>query len=150
MLLFLLTIVYSSKPALAHDVPMASFHITTSDDASVQIDITFDLEDFAASLAIKADEVNLEKVQGYLDEHTSFQFNHKIKKLKISSVKIVRGHIKVKGSFGKVAQKINNLKIENTCLNNVYRHSNVIQVDLNNSSKDYRMHEKRTVIDLSY
>lgn len=65
-------------------------------------------------------------------------------------MKIVRDHIKVKGSFGKIIENIDTIKIENTCLNNVYRHSNIIQIDLNNESKDYRMHSKRTVINLEY
>jgi len=132
-----------------HDVPVAIFHITQSTDI-VNLDINFDLEDYSETLDIKSTEVNIENVQCYLDEHTCFRFNTQMAIIKISEVKIVRDHIRVKGSFGKVEKNISSIEIKNTCLNNVFRHSNVIQVDLNNSSKDYRMHKKRTKINLSY
>lgn len=132
-----------------HDMPIAVFHITTSDDV-LEIDITFDLEDFSTSLGIRTTDVNLEKVQAYLNEHTLFQFNAQVANLKISEVQIVRDHIEVKGSFDEVLQNIDAIKIENTCLNNISRHSNVIQIDLNDKSRDFRMHSRRTEIALDY
>jgi len=132
-----------------HDVPLAIFHITQSNEI-VNLDINFDLNDYSQSLDIKSTDVNIDNMQCYLDEHTSFRFNAQTASIKISEVKIVRDHIRVKGSFGKVEKNISSIEIENTCLNNVSRHSNIIQVDLNNSSKDYRMHKKRTKINLSY
>ena len=149
ILFFLFTAAYSTILTPVHDVPIAMFHITESNDV-IQIGITLDLEDFSESLDIKMEEVNLKMIQHYLDQHTSFQFNTQVAKLNISTFKIVRDHIRVKGKFEKVAQKIKTLKVENTCLNNVSSHSNIIQVDLNNETKDYRMHKKRTVINLSY
>ncbi len=149
-LLFSLLIVLSSNGiAPVHDVPIAIFHITQSNGV-INLGINFDLHDFSESLDIKTSEVNLESMQSYLDENTSFQFNAQIAQIKISEVKIVRDHIKVKGSFGKVEKNIQTIEIENTCLNNVSRHSNVIQIDLNNKSKDYRMHKRRTAIKLKY
>lgn len=132
-----------------HDVPVAIFYITES-NGMLEMNITFDLEDFSESLEIKTTEIDRERMQNYLREHTSFQFNSQVANLKISEVKIVRDHVKVKGNFGKTIKNIDRIKIENTCLIDVFRHSNVIQVDLNNKSKDYRMHKKRTVINLEY
>ena len=132
-----------------HDVPLATFRITESNDI-LEVNITFDLEDFSQSLEIKTSEINLKRVQDYLTKHTSFQFNAQVTNLKISEVNIVRDHIKIKGNLGKTIKHIDTIKIENTCLNNISRHSNVIQIDLNNQSKDYRMHKRRTVINLEY
>ena len=89
-------------------------------------------------------------MQKYLSENTSFQFNDQLLSLKLSEVKIIRDHIRVKGSFGETQKEITTIKIENTCLNNIAHHSNVIQIDLNNESKDFRMHKRRTIIDLKY
>ena len=149
VLFLLLTLAYSNSFAPLHDVPIAVFHIAEFDD-SIQINIIFDIEDFHESLGVKANEVTLEYMQNYLDENTSFQFNTQVADLKISEVKMVRDHIKVKGSFGKLAQKVETIKIENYCLTNIPHHSNVIQVDLNNKFRDFRMHIKRTEINLRY
>jgi len=130
-----------------HDVPMATFHITES-NAVIKLDITFDVEDFSKSLDIETTDINTENMENYLTENTSFLFNDKVARLKISEVKIVRDHIKVKGNFGKSALMIKTIKVENRCLNNVPRHSNIIQIDINDKSRDYRMHKKRTVIEL--
>jgi len=146
--LFFLLVFFSNSLNLMHDVPLAKFHITES-NARVQITIFFDVEDFSESLNINAEEVNRSKMQNYLDKHTSFQFNTQVTKLNVSEVSIVRDHIKVKGIFNKKGTDIKTIKIENTCLNNISSHSNIIQIDLNNQSKDYRMHKKRTVINLN-
>lgn len=149
ILVLISTIFFANLLTPVHDVPVATFHITAS-KAIINLDITFDLEDFTESLEIKTTEVNLKNVQAYLDENTSFQFNDQVANFKMTEVKIVRDHIKARGTFGKVEKNIRTIKVENTCLNNVLRHSNIIQIDLNNQSKDYRMHKKRTVISLAY
>ena len=132
-----------------HDVPLAVFQITES-NSILEIDIAFDLDDFTESLGIKTTELNSEYMEHYLNENTSFQFNSQVANLKISEMQIVRDHIKVKGNFRKVMNSVKTITIENTCLNNIFRHSNVIQIDLNNTSRDYRMHTDRTVINIKY
>lgn len=146
---FLIVLTSNVLTPTGHDVPVAVFQITES-KGMANLEITFDLEDFTQSLDITTNEVNLKNMQKYLDKNTSFQFNTRVAKINVSEVKIARDHIKVKGDFGKVEKNIKTLKIENTCLNNIHQHSNVIQVDLNNKSRDFRMHKKRTVIDLEY
>lgn len=148
-LLLLISVILNGLFTPVHDVPVAIFHITAS-DGMLAIDITFDLEDFSKSLDIKTSEINLRRMQNYLTKNTSFQFNAQVANLQISEVKIVRDHINVKGDFGKLINSIGTIKIENTCLNNVARHSNVIQIDLYNKSMDYRMHKGRTKINLEY
>ena len=148
-LLFVSLIFFGNFPTPIHDVPLAKFHIKASDDI-IEMDIIFDLEDFTESLEIRTTDVNLESVQNYIAKNTSFQFNAQVANLKISEVKIIRNHLKVKGDFGESKMIIKNIEIENRCLINIPNHSNVIQIDLNNKSKDYRMHKKRTVINLKY
>jgi len=149
-ILFLIsTVFFTNLITPAHDVPVATFRITAS-AAVVNLDITFDLEDFSESLDIEAREVNLKNVQTYLQENTNFQFNGQVANFKISEVEIIRDHIQAKGTFGRIDKNIKTIKVENTCLINVTRHSNVIQIDLNNLSRDFRMHKKRTVIKLEY
>lgn len=149
LLLLVISIAYASSPTSVHDVAIARFHITEVDH-SIQINISFDLEDFAGSLGVKNSDVSLENMQTYLDRNTSFQFNTQVAYLKVSEVKTVRDHIRVKGIFEAVTESVKTLTIENNCLIDVPNHSNIIQIDLNNRSRDYRMHNKRTVINLTY
>lgn len=149
ILLFISTIFITGIFTPTHDVPVAVFHITES-NSILEIAITFDLDDFSESLGINTTELNTEYMQNYLNENTSFQFNAQEAKLKISEMQIVRDHIEVKGNFGRAIKNIKTIKIENTCLQNVFRHSNVIQIDLNNKSRDFRMYNKRTVINVEY
>lgn len=148
-LFIVLTIVISNSFVFAHDVAIAVFHISESNE-SIQIDIAFDIEDFCESIGIKAEEVNLEKMQNYLNDNTSFQFNTLVSSLEVLEIKIVRDHIKVRGVFEKVVESVKTIKIRNNCLINVSGHSNIIKVDLNDKSKDYRMHKERTEINLAY
>ncbi len=148
--LFLITTIFLSGIfAPTHDIPIAVFHITASDDI-LELDITFDLEDLSESLGMMTRDINLKSIQEYLNENTVFQFNAQVTSLEISEVQIVRDHIKIKGNFGITTKHIDIIKIENTCLNNISHHSNVIRIDLNNKSRDFRMHDKRTVITLNY
>ena len=148
-LLLIFTLVFSSSFVLFHDVPVAIFNISKSND-SVQISIVFDLDDFQESMAIKTHEIDLGYMQCYLEEKTSFQFNGQRVILKVLELKKVRGHVRVIGSFGKLVQKIKTIKIENNCLSNIPNHSNIIEIDINDISKDYRMHKGRTEINLTY
>ena len=149
LLLIIATIFLSGIYTPTHDVPIAIFHITES-NGLLEINITFDLEDFSKSTDIKTSKINIESMENYLVQNTNFQFNSQVAKLKLSDMQIVRDHIKIKGIFEKSTENISTIRIENTCLINVLRHSNVIQVDLNNESRDYRMHSKRTAIELKY
>ncbi|MFK7806200.1 MAG: hypothetical protein AB8F74_00235 [Saprospiraceae bacterium] len=145
----LIAMVCNSIFSFAHDVPIATFQITES-ESLLQLDVTFDLEDFSKSLDVEVEEIDLQYMKDYLSENTNFFFNGKETALHVSDVKIVRGHIRVKGNFGKALEKIETIKIKNICLNNVRHHSNHIQIDLNDKTKDYRMHKRRTEIKLKY
>lgn len=149
-ILFLLLITaFSNSISPAHDMRIAKFHITEL-EATIQINMIFDLEDLSKSLDVKVNEVTVENIQNYLDKNTNWQFNSQIADLIVSEIKIVKDHIRVKGGFGKVGQKIKTLKIENHCLVDVSDHSNIIQIDLNDRSRDFRMHGERTEIRLEY
>ncbi len=149
MLFILFAFLQSTIWIPVHKVPLAVFHITES-NTTIQMAITFDLADFSESSEIKPDEVNLRTMQKYLDKNLILEFNTQEISFEISEVKMVKDHLKVKGSFGEITQKIKNLEVKNTCLNNISRHSNIIQIDLNNESKDYRMHKNRRVIRSTY
>ena len=147
-LLYIVTF-YISSFAPTHDVAMAIFHISES-GSEIKMEITFDLVDLAHSIKTTPKELNEKSIKYYLDENTEFRFNNQILAFKISKTRVIGDHIKVNCEFEKEPKNVNSIKIINTCLNDISNHSNVIQVDINAQSKDYRMHEKRTEIELEY
>lgn len=64
--------------------------------------------------------------------------------------KKVRDHLRINASFDSSIQNIETISVENTCLIEVPNHSNIIQLDLNDQTKDFRMHKGRTEISISY
>lgn len=132
-----------------HDVRIAIFYISET-NGHINMEITFDVEDLSKSLDINRSNIKLENIQAYIDNHTHFQFNKQDVSLQLSEYKIVRDHIKVTGRFGKVKNNIDTISVENTCMTEISGHSNIIQIDLNNKSKDFRMHKDRTIINLDY
>ena len=135
--------------APSHDVPIATFHIYES-DRTIKIDINFDVQDLSKALELNSNKINLKSIEDYLDNHTKFLFNTRNTTIKLSTFRIIKDHIIVKGYFENASTKIETLEINNTCLNEVYNHSNIIQMDINDQSKDYRMHVGRTSISLKY
>ena len=149
MLFLFISIVLGNISTPTHDVPLAIFHIKKVEN-DIQLNISFDVEDFSESLSVKANQVDLDFMQKYLNKNTNFQFNTEAISFKILTVKTVRDHIKVMGVFDKTPHSIKSLKIKNNCLIDISNHSNIIQIDLNDQSKDFRMNKKRTVIHLNY
>ena len=66
--------------------------------------------------------------------------------LDIADFDFVGEHLKITGVFKTEIALIKQLEIINNCLLNVDNQSNIIQIDLNGDSKDYRMHKKRNSI----
>ena len=50
--------------------------------------------------------------------------------------------------FKNSPQRIKSIQVKNTCLIAVPNHSNIIQLNLNDASHDFRMHQERTEIRL--
>ena len=73
-----------------------------------------------------------------------------VKFYKIPLENIIVIHDELDIATGKVKTKIQTLKIENTCFIETKDHSNLIQIDINNNPKDYRMNKERTMIDLFF
>lgn len=131
----------------SHDLAMAKFKVFTTADQT-HLAITIDKEDLLAEM--KAQEFSLELLQSYFEAHTIFTFDGKQEVFKLTDFRINADHLKLNASFINRIGQVKALQIENTCLINVKKHSNIMQIDINNEQKDFRMHEKRTVIIVEY
>jgi len=132
-----------------HDVTMAMFRISESEEG-IELDVTLDLEDYCNDRNTVASALNLKGFQSYLDRNIILKFNNNKATLKLKEFNIEKDHIRVKGNLGKLNAKINSIEIRNTCLINIVKHSNIIQIDLNDRFRDFRMHKERTVILVEY
>lgn len=148
-LLLLLITIQSNIITPVHNVPVATFEIAQS-EKSIVLNISFEVSDFIKSTKINANEITQQVLQKYMDNHTSFKFNGQINPYKISKFVIERDHIKIKGNFINDVQSVKNIKIENKCLINIHHHSNVIEINLNNQARDFKMNKDRTKIHVSY
>lgn len=132
-----------------HDVAIALFHITENQD-QISMEISFDIEDLSNSMNVKEADISLENLEEYFSENTSFLFNGNMNNFDLIELKTENDHLKVKGQFSRKMNDIRSLTITNTCLIEVAKHSNIIQIDLNDTSRDFRMHKGRTKIELRY
>ena len=133
-----------------HDVTIAMFRISES-TAGLALDVTLDVEDFCNDQKINNSELSVQNLQTYLNRNTSFQFNQeKAAAILVKDFTIVNDHIKIKCDLGNNRMNIRSLNIQNTCLINVAKHSNIIQIDLNETFRDFRMHKGRTEIVVEY
>ena len=142
---------WSSNFALPlHDVTIAMFRISESTDGLV-LDVTLDLEDYCIDQKVNSSELSARIIQIYLNNNISFQFNkQEVSIVVVKDFTIVEDHIKINCRFENVETKIESINIQNTCLNSVAKHSNIIQLDLNDSFRDFRMHKGRTEIFVEY
>lgn len=128
-----------------HDIPLAIFNIYQRSH-NVSLEVTIDTEDLTEDLNISANDLSKEVLVNYLTDNTSFSFDNIIVGLEVNSVEHIGDHIKINCDFTKEIKDISHIKIINTCLLNVPNQSNIIQVNINSNSKDYRMHKKRKTI----
>ena len=133
-----------------HDVTIAMFRISESTEG-LALDVTLDIEDYCSDQKINSTELSVQNLQTYLNRNTSFQINEeKAAGILVKVFTVVNDHIKIKCVLGKTRMNIRSLNIQNTCLINIAKHSNIIQIDLNETFRDFRMHKGRTEIVVKY
>lgn len=130
-----------------HNVPIAIFNIHQVSNL-VLLDITIDKENLSEELDLAPTDLTKQVILNYLQENTSFSFDNKINELEIKALNQKGDHLKIDCVFKTEISNVKQLEIKNTCLLSIDNHSNIIQVDLNNISKDYRMYVKRKTISI--
>jgi len=128
-----------------HDAPIAFFKIYESQKKLV-LEINFDTDDLSKALKVKKKDLNLTLLQEYINKHTRFHFDSCETKVSVEKLEPNRGHVKLLCFFEGVSD-YNQIAIENTCLLSITNQSNIIEIKMGASSKDFRMHKGRTKIE---
>lgn len=145
MKLLLTLFCFAHLTVINHNGPMAVFKIYQESE-TIHLDITLDAEDLAQELRLGPPDISKDVMEKYLRSNTSFIFDNIINELDIVDFDFVGEHLKINGVFITEIAITKQLEIINNCLLNVDNQSNIIQIDLNGDSKDYRMHKKRNSI----
>jgi len=132
-----------------HDTPLAMFHISQHEN-NIVVDVSFHLEDFAKSAKVDESEVDEEIVQKYMAEHANFRVNSKRTPFVLTHFSSKKNHIRVKGNLEEINEQVKSIKFRNTCLIDVLGHENIIYINLNGTTKDYRMTRRKKVIRVRY
>lgn len=149
MINYILLGLLSCLSANMHNVSMAVFKISEQ-ESTITIEVTFDINDLAETLQIAPEKIDLVVLRDFIDHNSSFKLNEKECKLSLSDFRLVRDHIRCIGDLGQISVPIKILEIKNTCLLNIKGQSNIIMLNLNKTTKDYRMHKSRQVITARY
>jgi hypothetical protein len=134
---------------LKHDAVVATFNIIEKGHVLL-LEIEFDEENyikFGGAESLKVTKADFSK---YLKEKTSWQIDNEEIIPQILHIKSVKQHTKVVCFLSKAKKNIKTVKVKNEFLIDVENHSNIIQLDINNSFKDFRLHKDRIQLQVDY
>jgi len=136
--------------AAEHDIPLAMYTIVETDE-STDLHITLDVADYCTETGANHSEVGLQAVHTYLRQHLSIVVNDQPRSYDLTDMEVRGDHLQVHGSLtGKPSLGIEHIAVTNTVLLTIPHHSNIMQFEVNNERRDYRMHKGRQAIDVKY
>lgn len=132
-----------------HESISASFNVIKRGHV-LMLEIEFDEENFIKFGASNSLHVSKEDFGKYLQKTTSWEFDGKKLTPQILDIQSGEHHTKVICFLSKNPDHIKSVTIKNEFLLNVTSHSNIVQLDINNTFKDFRLHKGRREISLNY
>ncbi len=133
----------------AHDVQVAFFKIHQEND-NLEMEIIMEKEDVESTFKESQISFSENNFKNYLRENISLWINKEKQILCLDVMEINEKHISVICDIHEVKSRIESLDINNTCLLNIDNHSNIIEIRLDNSERDFLMNKKRTSISVMY
>ena len=132
-----------------HESISATFNVVKRGHV-LMLEIDFDEENFIKFAVSKSLKVSIEDFSKYLDKTTSWEFDGEKIVPQVLEIKSNEHHTKVTCFLSKYKENIKSVTIKNEFLINVKSHSNIIQLDINNTYKDFRLHKDRREIKVNY
>lgn len=132
-----------------HESISATFNVVKRGHV-LMLEIDFDEENFIKFAASKSLHISKEDFSKYLQKTTSWEFDGEIIIPQVLEIKYDGHHTKVICFLSNYKENIRSVTIKNEFLINVKSHSNIVQLDINNTFKDYRLHKERRQIKVNY
>lgn len=131
-----------------HDAVIAVFKVYQQE--GLRLEVNFDIEDFTTIQALQPSEVTPNYLSSYLKNKTRWSVGDRQLNIEVLSIAMERDHFKASCIIANAPAQISNLIIQNEFLLEVEDHSNIMMIDLNETTKDFRMHEKRKELIINY
>ena len=138
-----------SKTNNLHESISTTFNVVKRGHV-LMLEIDFDEENFTKFAVSKSLHVSSKDFSKYLNKTTSWVFDGQKIVPQVLEIKSDEHHTKVTCFLSKYKENIKSVTIKNEFLINVESHSNIVQLDINNTYKDFRMHKERRQIKVNY
>ncbi len=136
LIVILLCLIVNS--ASAHDIALAIYEISKEKN-TLKITIKIDKEDLENIVAIQKTSINK-----YLKNNMEWEINNKNKSLKIKEIQLEGELYHVECILKRIPKNIQNIQVKNTILiDTVEKHSNVLNFNLNDTERTFRLHKER-------
>ena len=134
-----------------HDSVSATFNIIERGHVLV-LEIDFDTFNFLKLDAAKSIKVTKEDLSNYLNKTTSWEIDGEKLIPQVLKIESKEHHTKVICLLANSNsnKNIKSIKIKNEFLLNVTEHSNIIELDVNDTFKDYNLNKNRREIKVDY
>ena len=133
----------------SHDIQVAFFKLSQEDN-QLTMEIKFEKEDLESTFDENHIELNDKNIKTYLLKNLTLAINGNKQQLSFDEMLIKNKHIYLKSNILEIDEVVKSVDIQNTCLLNIANHSNIVEVRLNKSERDFLMDSDRTSIKLSY
>ena len=133
----------------SHDIQVAFFKLS-QEDKNFTMEIKFEKEDIESTFEELNYEVNDENIKTYFLENLTLAINKRKQKLSFNDMQIKNKHVYLKSRILEFDEVVKSVDIRNTCLLNIENHSNIIEVRLNETERDFLMDANRTEVNIGY
>lgn len=130
----------------SHDIQVTYYKIH-QEDSNLVIDFVFENQDIINVLETNLSDAVL---QVYVNSNFSISLNGNLENLVFEDMNIRGDHIHLTGNIPIMNQKISDIEITNTCLLDIEDQSNIIEVRLHETQRDFLMNNERTTIQINY
>ena len=149
LILTFFTLVNINNTSNFHESISATFNVIKRGHV-LMLEIDFDEEKFIKSGESSSLRISKEEFSKYLHKTTSWEFDGEKIIPQVLEIKSGEHHTKVICYLSKYKENIKSVTIKNVFLLNIESHSNIVQLDINNTFKDYRLHKERRNIKVDY
>lgn len=135
--------------ASEHEVSIAIFRVSESSE-SIDLHITLDAADYCKETKSEEDKIALPTITKYLEQNFTLEINGEPAPYILTDLKSTGDHLQLKGHLVKKPASIQNISTTNKVMLNISDQSNILELDLNDERRDYRMHEERQRVFVEY
>ena len=136
----------------AHDIEVARFDIVHNGNAGYSLAIKIDRNDLINAISSTGDgTLSIEdQIKKYISEHFGLNFNGEKVEIKLNKVQYETEMIFIYGNLITKISKVRNVEIFNSCLQGLEDQNNIVEFDMNDKLRSFRLTNDRTSTEFEY